>query len=77
MVKSLLAAEILTNALELDPRSQGRREGRRVAEVLQSVGWRRLVTTRKDKTTGRSKSVRVWQRPKDDLLTDDHILNDF
>ncbi len=71
------AAEILTNALELDPRSQGRREGRRVAEVLQSVGWRRLVTTRKDKTTGRSKSVRVWQRPKDDLLTDDHILNDF
>ncbi len=70
------AAEVLTNALELDPRNQGRREARRVADVLQSLGWRRLVTSRKD-ANGKSKSVRIWQRPKNDPLQDDHILNDF
>ena len=71
------AAEVLTSALDLDPKQQGRRESRRVADVLQTMGWRRLVTSRKDKTTGRQKSVRIWQRPKDDPLPDDHILNDF
>ena len=71
------AAEVLSNALEIDPRNQSRREGRRVADVLQSMGWRRLVTSRKDPTTGKSKSVRIWQRPKDDPLNEDHILNDF
>ena len=71
------AAEVLSNALELDPRSQSRREGRRVADVLQSMGWRRLVTSRKDPVSGKSKSVRIWQRPKDDPLNEDHILNDF
>ncbi len=75
--EEVTAAEILTNALELDPKAQGRRESRRVADVLQSMGWRRLVTSRKDKTTGKSKSVRIWQRPKDDPLPADHILNDF
>jgi predicted P-loop ATPase len=70
------AAEVLTNALDLDPRSQGRRESRRVADVLQAMGWRRLVTSRKDET-GKSKSVRIWQRPKSDPLPEDHILNDF
>ena len=71
------AAEVLTKALELDPRSQGRREGRRVADVLQSMGWRRLVTSRKDPGTGKSKSIRIWQRPKDDPLVEEHLLNDF
>lgn len=75
--EEVTATEILTNALELDPRNQARREGRRVADVLQSMGWRRLVTCRKDAATGRSKSVRLWQRPKDDPLVEDHILNDF
>ena len=75
--QEVTAAEILTNALELDPRNQTRREGRRVADVLQSMGWRRLVTTRKDPVSGKKKSVRVWQRPKDDPLSEDHILNDF
>ena len=75
--EEVTAAEVLTNALELDPRSQGRREGRRVADVLQSMGWRRLVTSRKDPLSGKSKSVRIWQRPKDDPLNEDHILNDF
>ena len=71
------AAEVLTLALELDPRNQGRREGRRVADVLQAMGWRRLVTSRKDPGTGKSKSIRIWQRPKDDPLDETHILNDF
>ncbi len=75
--EEVTAAEVLTNALELDPRNQARREGRRVADVLQSMGWRRLVTSRKDPVTGKSKSVRIWQRPKDDPLSEDHILNDF
>ena len=52
--QEVTAAEVLTNALELDPRSQGRREARRVADVLQAMGWRRLVTSRKD-ANGKSK----------------------
>ncbi len=75
--EEVTAADVLTHALELDPRNQGRREGRRVADVLQSMGWRRLVTSRKDPGTGKSKSIRIWQRPKDDPISDDHILNDF
>ena len=75
--EEVTAAEILSNALDLDPRQQSRRESRRVVDVLQSMGWRRLVTTRKDPVTGKAKSVRLWQRPKDDPLTEDHILNDF
>ena len=74
--QEVTAAEVLTNALELDPRNQGRREARRVADVLQAMGWRRLVTSRKD-ANGKSKSVRIWQRPKNDPLNEDHILNDF
>jgi len=75
--EEVTVAEILTNALELDPRSQSTRESRRVVNVLQSLSWRRLNTSRKDPTTGKSKSIRIWQRPKDDPLPDDHILNDF
>ena len=71
------AADVLSHALELDPRSQSRRESRRVADVLQSMGWRRLVTSRKDATTGKSRSVRVWKRPKNDPIDESHILNDF
>ena len=52
--QEVTAAEILTNALELDPRQQGRRESRRVADVLQTMGWRRLVTSRKDPVTGKN-----------------------
>jgi predicted P-loop ATPase len=70
------AAEVLTHALELDPRNQSRREGRRVADVLQTMGWRRLVTSRKD-SNGKNKSIRIWQRPKDDPIDESHILNDF
>ena len=66
----------LTHALELDPRNQSRRESRRVADVLQTMGWRRIVTSRKDES-GKSKSIRIWQRPKDDPIDESHILNDF
>ena len=74
--QEVTAADVLSHALELDPRQQGRRESRRVADCLQAMGWRRLVTSRKD-ATGKSKSVRVWQRPKDDPLPENPILNDF
>ena len=69
--------DILTTALELDPRQQGRRESRRVTDCLQTLGWRKFVTSRKDSVTGRFKSIRVWQRPLDDPLPEDHILKDF
>ena len=75
--EEVTAADVLSHALELDPRQQGRREARRVADCLQSMGWRRLVTTRKDEATGKRKSVRVWQRPKDGPPPEDNILNDF
>ena len=75
--EEVTAADVLSHALELDPRAQDRRAARRVVDVLQSLGWRRLVTTRKDEATGKRKSVRVWQRPKDDPITEDHLLNEF
>ena len=75
--EEVTTAEVLTNALDLDPRQQGRRESRRVADVLQIMRWRRHSTSRKDPISGKSKSVRLWIRPKDDPLTEDHILNDF
>ena len=75
--EEVTAAEVLTKALDLDPRQQGRREARRVADVLQTLGWRRLNTSRKDPVTNKVKSVRLWIRPTDDPLTDDHILKDF
>ena len=75
--EEVTAADVLSHALDLDPRNQSRREGRRVADVLQSMGWRRLVTSRKDPVTGKSKSVRIWKRPKDDPIDEAHILNDF
>ena len=71
------ASEVLTSALDLDPRQQGRKESRRVADVLQTMGWRRQVTRRKDPISKKSKSVRIWARPKDDPISEDHILKDF
>ena len=75
--EEVTAADVLTQALDIDPRNQGRRESRRIVDVLQSLGWRRLITTRKDPVTGKSKSIRLWQRPKDDPLPESNILNDF
>ena len=53
--EEVTAADVLTQALDLDPRQQGRREARRVADVLQTLGWRRLNTSRKDPITGKTK----------------------
>ena len=75
--EEVTASVVLTSALDLDPRQQGRRESRRVADVLTTMGWRRQVTSRKDPITNKSKSVRIWARPKDDPLPEDHILKDF
>ena len=71
------ASEILTAALDLSTDRQSTKEGRRAADVLQVLGWRRKSTSRKDKITGKRKSVRLWVRPEEDPLTEDHILNDF
>ena len=75
--EEVTAADVLTHALELDPRNQSLRESRRVTNVLQSMGWRRIVTSRKDVVSGKYKSVRIWRRPVDDPINEDHILNDF
>ena len=75
--EEVTAAEVLTKALDLDPRQQGRREARRVADVLQTLGWRRLNTSRKDPVTNKIKSVRLWIRPSEDPLTEESILHDF
>jgi len=75
--EEVTAAQILTEVLDLDPRQQGRRESRRVSDVLQTLGWRRLSTSRKDPITGKNKSIRIWVRPKDDPIDEGHILKDF
>ena len=75
--EEVTAAEVLTAALELDPRQQGRREGRRAADCLQAMGWRRKSTSRKDPVTGKRRSVRLWIRPEDDPLLEQHALFDF
>lgn len=49
-------SEILEHGLQLDYKQQGRKESRRVTEVMQSLGWRRINTTRD------GKSVRLWKR---------------
>ena len=71
------AAEILTKALSLDHDRQTRRESMRAVDVLQSLGWRRKQTKRKDAVTGKRKSVRLWVRPEDDPIDETHIMEDF
>lgn len=75
--KEVSPSQLLTEALDIDPRQQSRRETRRVTDVLQSMGWRRQITSRKDPITGRQKSVRLWLRPANDPLDEDHIAKDF
>ena len=75
--KEVTVEEVLTQSLDIDPRQQGRAEARRVASVLETFGWRKLNTSRKDPITGRKKSVRLWQRPKNDPLPENHINRDY
>ena len=71
------STELLTKALALDHDRQGNRESRRAVDVLQTLGWRRKQTTRKDPVTGKRKSVRLWVRPEHDPLDESHIMEDF
>jgi predicted P-loop ATPase len=75
--EEVTASQVLVYALDLDPRQQGRKESRRVADVLQTVGWRREVTRRKIQGNETGKSIRIWKRPADDPIQENHILKDF
>ena len=47
-------SEILMNALSFTPQASSPKDSRRVASVMQQIGWRKMITTRK------GRSVRVW-----------------
>ena len=57
-VNETTTTEVLINGLSFMPQACSRRESNRVAAIMTSLGWRRLVTTRG------GKSVRLWKRPK-------------
>ena len=58
------ATDVLIKGLGLTPQCVGIRDTKRIASILTAMGWRRLATSRKDPITGRSKSIRLWKRPK-------------
>lgn len=60
--------EVLIHALNFMPQNTTRKDSSRVASILQMLGWRRSVTTRKDKT-GKAKSIRLWRGPEPDIST--------
>lgn len=64
--KETTTTEVLINGLGFTPQGLNKRDSRRAASILTAMGWRRLVTSRKDPLTGRSKSVRLWKRPSDE-----------
>lgn len=68
--------DVLIGGLKFQPQSVSTRESKRVASILTSLGWRRLVTSRRDPSTGKKVSVRLWKRPKDDS-TGTVSLSDF
>ncbi len=69
--------EVLIGGLGFQPQSVSTRESKRVASILTSLGWRRLITSRKDPHSGKSKSVRLWKRPKDEVSVQNPSLADF
>lgn len=100
--KETTSVEVLTKALNLDSKQQDRRSARRVGDVLSTLGWRRLNTTRwqnvetgkwyeskdevdekllkkddKGYSTVQPRSVRLWQRPKNQPISENHILHPF
>ena len=62
--EEVTAADVLSHALELDPSNQGRRESRRIADVLQAMGWRRLVTS----------AVKIQQQVSQSLFVSGNVL---
>ena len=59
----ITVTQVLTEALNIDPRQQGRNECRRVTAVLQSIGWKRQPTSCTDPATGKRRSMRIWRNP--------------
>lgn len=57
-------AQILTNALQFRAESATVKDSKRCAAILQQLGWRKSVTSRKD-ASGQKKSVRLWKPPID------------
>lgn len=71
--------DILLNTLGYDNMKDkmSRRESKRIIDVLQSLGWRKLKTNRLNKLTGKLESKRLWVRPENDPIDDSHINYDF
>lgn len=71
--------EILLNTLGYQNMTDkmSRRETKRIIDVLQSLGWRKLRTNRKNKVTNKMESKRLWLRPENDPIDDSHINYDF
>jgi len=65
------ATDILTKALGIDTERLTSKETKRVASVMESLGWERKQTTRQ------GKSVRLWLRPENDPIDEDDLFNEF
>ena len=70
-------AEICVRALGFDIERVGRSEAKRITNILQALRWRQVQTSKKDPLTGKRKGVRLWRRPTDQPINEDHITNDF
>jgi predicted P-loop ATPase len=71
--------DILKNALDYGDKKDKitRRESKRIVDILQSLGWRKLKTNRKNKKTGEMESLRLWKRPENEPIDERHINYDF
>ena len=77
--EDVAVVDILKNALDYGDKKDKitRRESKRVVDILQSLGWRKLKTNRKNADTGEMESLRLWKRPKNDPIDERHINYDF
>jgi len=55
---AVTATDVLIHALSFSPQTATTRDSKRVTAILTQMGWRRQITTRK------GKSVRLWRRPE-------------
>lgn len=69
--------DVLVKGLGFTAQGLTKRDSRRAASILTSLGWRRQVTSRKDSETGKSRSVRIWKRPKGEKSKSPKTLTDF
>ena len=77
--QDVAVVDILKNALDYGDKKDKitRRESKRVVDILQSLGWRKLKTNRKNEKTGKMESLRLWKRPENDPIDESHINYDF